>query len=420
MSLTIAELNEILQLPDATEWGFDKDFERSQESFRGVPEFMTMPFVRRYFPWVGGGDEHYAAFERVAAKVAACEALQLYAHHASKALFEYPIANNASFGRWPMPAALGDDAGMFDLMIAMSAIPMWAETHRKMGIPERYSRASATWLNGTLRIYNSAHPGFYGIDRTQVYWLRFNIDAKLFRIGRFEYMIDRFNAKFMPAIYRHKTTGKTVALCGDNWGLMPDGSRMFMKQEEANAPIHSKLEITADTATGFYINAAGFAVVDAPVTLELAEYAPVFAEGDFVPGMHIPGGGNMTVDAAYASWREALEFFPKYLGREVKGVCCNSWIFNPGLERELPDSNLAKLMRELYLFPEAGGGSDGLFFIFGKHAWDENNFKPDNSVRQAFFRIRNSGEMFRPGAMFILPQEMISGDGARYRRENYV
>ncbi len=414
--MQMLELLQALRLPEETAGGFEHNFDKSAASCCGVPEYMTMDFVRKYYPWVGGSSEHYAGFERVAAKVAESEALQLYAHHAHLALFVYHW-DDSNYAKWPpLTAVLGDDAGLFDFMTAMSAIPLWCEAHKKMGVPEEYSKASAQWLKGTLQIYNSAHPGCYGIDRSQTHWLRFNILGRLFRIGRFEYMTDDL-ADWMPCVLRHKTTGKVVALCGDNWGLQADGMRSFLRADEAAMPFHTKLEITGETVKGTYISAAGHAVIDDERTLSLAEYDMVFKPGDFVPGMHIPGGGGMTVEKAYESWRQALEFFPKYLNRQVKGICCTSWIFNPSFERELPGSNLAKLMQEVYLFPERSWGRDGAFFIFGRSDGDFADYPRDNSVRQAFHRIIEAGETLHSGGMFILPAEINGGNGKNYRIE---
>ena len=417
MSLTMTEMLRQLQLPEPeAASGFANRFEESVTGFSGLPEYMTMEFVHRYYPWVGGDEKHYTAFERVAEKVAASEALQLYAHHAHNVLFVYPL-EECRFGSWPvLSTVLGDDSGMFDFMIAMSAIPMWAETHRKMGIPENYSRASAEWLNGTLRIYNSAHPGCYGIDRTQVYWLRFNIDGKLFRIGRFEYMIEELPG-YMPRVFRNKTTGKTIALCGDNWGLLGDGTRMFNKGAEETIPLRAKVTEKDNHVYGIRISPTGKAVINEICDLDLNEYEEILHKGDFTPGMHIPGGGGMTVEKAYASWQEALEFFPKYLNKTPKAISCLSWIFNSSFERELPDSNLAKLMRVVYLFPECSYGRDGAFFIFGRSDGDFSVYPQDNSVRKAFHRIVDAGELLKSGGMFILPQEIREHNGNRYRRE---
>lgn len=415
--MNIQQLLKDLKLPERSSDGFEKNFDRSMASFQGMPEHMTMDFVRRYYEWVKADPAHLGLFERVSDLVAGNEALQRYAHHVHNALYVYPM-EDCKYGAWPqLSALLGEKlCGIFDFMTAMSAIPLWCETHRRLGIPEKYSRASARWLNGTLQIYNSAHPGCYGIDRTQSYWLRWNIDARLFRIGRFEYMDDGLE-DWLPAVFRSRTTGRTVALCGDNWGLLPDGSRAFAVADEADAPLHTKLEITESQAVGTYISPAGFAVPGDVRTLDLTEYEPVFHPGDLILGMHIPGGGNMTLELAYESWREALEFFPKYLKKEVRGICCRSWILNPSFERELPESNLAKLMREVYLFPERSFGRDGAFFAFGRTDGDFSDYQRDNSLRRAFHRIVEAGELLKTGGMFILPPEILNHDCERYRIE---
>lgn len=416
MCMTITELLSELRLPAETTGGFELFFEDSLADFKGVPECMTMEFVRKYYPWTESDEKHYVGFERVAAKVAASPALQLYAHHAHKALFVYPEGDIA-YSNWPtLTEYLGEDSGYFDIMTALGAIPLWVETHKKMGIPEEYSRDSAKWLKGTLQIYNSAHPNQYGINRVQTYWLRWNVLGKLFRIGRFEYM-DKTLPEGMPAIYRHKESRQVVALCPDNWGLLEDGSRTYTQDEEPNAPIRTKLTFTENTVTGTYISPTGVAIPDDIRTLDLTEYETVFAPDDLLLDMHIPGGGGMTLDEAYDSWNKALEFGKKYLKKEVKGIYCYSWIFNPDFEQELPNSNLARLMQEVYLYPGLSHGGDGLFFIFGRSTGDMSTYQKDNSVRRAFHRIVESGRMLHSGGMFILPEEIKSRNCKKYRNE---
>ncbi len=402
---TASELFEQLNLPVDNLADFELNFEESVADFTGVPEHMTMEFVRKYYPWVGGDEAHYTVFERVANKVAQSVALQLYAHHAHKVLYVYE-AGKSNYPKWPLLTdALQDDNGMFDFMTAMSAIPLWCETHRKLGIPEEYSRASAQWLNGTLQIYNSARPNCYGIDRGQSYWLRFNIEGRLFRIGRFEYMIGE-KADRIPTVFRHKASGEVIALCGENWGLLEDGSRVFLTQDEEQAPIHTQLIFTDDTVTGTYISPTGVAVPDDVRTLSLSEYTRELDPESFLLDMHIPGGGAMSVDAAYESWHQSIEFFAKYLKKDVKGISCVSWIFNTDFIDELPNSNLSKLMQEVYLFPERRYGEDGMFFIFGKHEGSVLDCDCNNSIRQAFYNIVKSGKLLHTGGMFILPEEI--------------
>ena len=55
----MTEMLRQLQLPEPeAASGFANRFEESVTGFSGLPEYMTMEFVHRYYPWVGGDEKH--------------------------------------------------------------------------------------------------------------------------------------------------------------------------------------------------------------------------------------------------------------------------------------------------------------------------------------------------------------------------
>ena len=138
---------------------------------------------------------------------------------------------------------------------------------------------------------------------------------------------------------------------------------------------------------------------------------------DLVPGIHIPGGGGMKRVLIEDSLRKARDFFPKYFKRRVAGFSCFTWIFNPDFEEELPNSNLADFMREVYLFPFKSVGVEGLQFVFGKSSKDWSDFPADNSLRLAFHRLREAGKRLKAGGMFIDAATIDSFGTQKYRND---
>ena len=190
--------------------------------------------------------------------------------------------------------------------------------------------------------------------------------------------------------------------------------------DDSNEKIYKTATIVNDGKfiSGIPINPAGYAEVDRTATLDLSEYTPLWNSWDLVPGIHIPGGGGMTPEAVKDSLIQALDFFPRYFQRKVAAISCFSWIFNPDFEQELPDSNLAKFMQQVYLLPFASVGVEGLQFVFGRTDKDWSDYPADNTLRKAFHNLRKQGKRLKAGAMFI-EKDGIEAFGSMLYRKNY-
>ena len=274
------------------------------------------------------------------------------------------------------------------------------------------------YISGALDEYAAGNNGQLGFSSQKLHWLRHYIDGILFRIGRLEYMIQK-PQYYHPVVCRRNSDGHVIALCDHNWHLRKDGLLKFEDDSLNDVYRTATLFQDANSITGIPLNPAGFAEVDRTVTLNMSEYTPVWNCWDLVPGIHIPGGGGMTLESVQASLLEARDFFPRYFHRKVSAFTCVSWIFNNDFELELPDSNLAKFMREVYLFPFASYGVEGLQFVFGKADRDWSHYPSDNSLRKAFHRIRESGRRLKAGAMFIEARG-LENFGQQIYRQDYT
>ena len=309
-----------------------------------------------------------------------------------------------------------ETAGLLMIAAALGAVPRVEATYAKLGLPPHYALDTVHWLAGAIAEFEAGH-GCPGMSLTKPHWLRYYIEGRLFRVGRFEFMMQKPLA-YLPSLWRRKSDGALCALVPDEWRLRPDGLYQWSDEDPGDAVKRPMLEVTEKFVRGLPIDPRGFAEVGKRVTLDRAEWDEAFAPDDLVPGLHIPGGGGMTPEACRASLTEALEFFPRYFGREAAGVSCFSWIFNPDFERELPQSNLADLMRQVYLFPFPSVGVEGLMFVFGKQDADWSRYPADNSLRKAFHRLREAGRRLKAGGMF-LDAAGIRNYGTEFYRKRY-
>jgi hypothetical protein len=134
--------------------------------------------------------------------------------------------------------------------------------------------------------------------------------------------------------------------------------------------------------------------------------------------MHIPAGGGMTPERALDSFQKAVAFFSrKNPGKFREIFICHSWIFNTQFEEKMPDSNLAKLMRECYLFPHDSSGRDGMFFLFGRDYENLSQAPRDSSQRRAMLEILESGERLRTGGMLLFAEDLPRFGTQCYRND---
>jgi len=370
-----------------------------------APFFTDWKFLAEQSALAGIGEEVLLPLSEVAERIRAEEPLRLLAWHAHHTLCRGSAVS--SLAHWPeLNRVLGENCGIFYLIIGLSAIPVFAQTYRKLGIPEEYVAASTKWLGGTVDIYRSAHGGRPGHTRSQLHWMRNYIDGKLFRIGRFEFMNQLHPDSPAVFVYRSRTSGQVMALAAAGTACSADGFVLYEDQERREAAFVTRLTRDADTVSGNPVLPQGI-ILDRTVQLPSAEWENVLKPGDFTPGIHIPGGGAMTPEACRESLKEALRFYAAYFPEKpVKAFVCSSWIFNPDWEHLLPDSNLTKFLRSCYLYPQRSNGREGLFFLFGKDYGDTSEYPRDNSARRAMLNILESGGRLRREGMFFLPEEL--------------
>ena len=361
-----------------------------------MPEHLTMAFFRRWMPLLELNPAiPESRMESLSSAVRSNSALRIYANLLDGWLLRGVPGPDHRLLPYPVELLGEEGAGLFSLMAALAALPRIAETHARLGLDESYVRGIAKWIAGTTSIYGSAHHGIPGTDFRQHHWLVHSIDARLFRIGRFEFLIHTA-PDWIPALYRNRFSGRIEAFCRDGWRLDNDGFRC----DKGGTP--ATLEQEGSMLTGIPVDpATGRAVPGARRTIDLELHEPLLTPHEWVPSVHIPGGGGMTPELAGESLRSAARFFRRQFHKEIRVFVCESCILNPAWLELLPESNLAKFMRELFLFPAPPEERSGLFFVFGRDDGEFSSYPADNSLRRAFHRLHDSGGTFRAGGMFI-------------------
>jgi hypothetical protein len=151
------------------------------------------------------------------------------------------------------------------------------------------------------------------------------------------------------------------------------------------------------------------------IELDPNEWEEALAPGDPVLDLHIPAGGGMHLAVAKESFERAFRFFSDRFGFRAGAVVCRSWIFNTQLEERLPESNLAALMRNVYLLPCRSSGTDGLFFVFCRTYERLDDYPQNTRLERTLVDVLRGGGRLRSAGMLLMREDVSSLGSETYR-----
>ncbi|NLE55653.1 MAG: DUF5596 domain-containing protein [Lentisphaerae bacterium] len=372
----------------------------------GGPHFLAADFIRRCCAATGMDAGVEAELLAVAAVVRADESLAQLAWHCHWRVFRAPAPCPPQ--QWPEPACLGERRGLLYLLAAIAYVPMVYDHHQRLGVPEATTRETlqqvAHFCNYNYRRGYGGRPGIY---LNQMSWMRHYTREPYFRLGRLEFWLEPMKRDM--TVYRHRQTGQVVAFPPAGTRFSADGYRYAREEDYAGEDSWlSELSLANGCVCGTPISPHGYARRE-KVALSLADWELVLSKGDDSLSMHIPSGGNMSLDACRDSLLRARNFFRKYFpDRPVRAVNCASWIFNNQLQEILPaTANLVQFQRELYLCPVPSSAWDGLWFVFLKNGpFDLKDAPRDTDLQRRILDFLATGRRWRAGGMFFLLDDL--------------
>ncbi len=318
---------------------------------------------------------------------------------------------------WPtLRAFLGDDAGIFYLVVALGFMPSIQAYHRRLGLPASVSEATVQQVARYCDNHRRGR-GRIGVYIKQFSWLANYMPPNLyFRIGRFEFWKRPF--QLSARVFRRRSDGATVALSPGGLSFTADGNRCLTGMPEPPGSWTSIYEETDQAFTGTLVTPWGRGV-RGQARLPREAWICVLRPGDPILDMHIPNGGQMTPEAAADSLREAFRFFnARFPDPPVTAIASCSWIFSNQIDECLPpEANLAQLIRRLYLLPCASGANNGLWHVF----LQDDGFNPatarrDTSLQRAILDyLARSANPWHSNAMFILGADLDTPGTDTYR-----
>jgi hypothetical protein len=327
-------------------------------------------------------------------------------------------------------ARLGERTSLFYLLAYMAALPSVEARYHQLGVGmDIFDDTMKDFLNYLGDFYD-LH-GYWGY--AQFAWIWRHLTCELFRLGRLQYMLAPFHSAVTAFRRKSSADGRqqkpvqspSLGADGDLAGLdivlLADPSQPLRADGYAfGAGLHLSGDDTSSAQAwkpAYEESTAGWhghlvtpygCVRPQVVFLPRLEWDLILQEGNTVLDLHIPRRDPLTAETCSASYRQALEFFPRvFPARPWKALYCHTWFFTPQLQSFLPpESNIVKFQREFYLYPFPGSVGFLWSFVFGEKYPDPATAPRDTSLRRAVLDwIGQDKEIFDlPGVMFHDPE----------------
>lgn len=388
----------------------EEDWAATQQSFPpSGPDFLDPSFVDGACRAACLPDDIRAAAVAAARRAGANAALQAFAWHCHVTLFRPGRYDRNAVWGWPrLDGVLGQDAGLFYLLVLLTGMPALRERYRQRDIPQRVACDTLSDIERWLRLYRQ-EAGVWGLTPRALTWLRNHVQGQLYQLARLQHQLNEFHCDVY--VYRHRVDGTVVALSDDGVRYRADGQYDGAGGvSDPSGAWTATLTRTASYVAGYPIAPRGHAVRQLR-HLPGAEWEELLAPGDPVLQLHIPDGSPMDFDACGDSFRQALEFFPRHFpDHRFRAFACSSWLLDAQLQHLLPPaSNLVRFQREMYLLPAPGDGRSTLERVFGGVPERIDRAPQRTTLQRALVTHLASGGHLRGGRCFLLRDDVRWG-----------
>ena len=405
-----------LHLPEESHAGIVRGW---GDSFINMPdpiEFLQEHYIREICAYLDVEQTTCGFLLETAAKILASKPLTTFTWHMYYRLLTPSFSfgcHPGGFGDWgPLTEVLGKHADAQILLCTFAAVGEAKKRYEALGYPP-------SLIRDTLSVFKPCcdphiDPGkLPGGKLPSFSWMRLYLTCRLFQLGRFNYKLMETNP--FGIVLRHRKNGNKIMLMEAGTKCNADGFMLQKDDPLEQGGWTNSLEEKDSSFCGNPVNPAGFALRNI-YEFSKREWEVLLRPGDIMIDMHIPTGGKMTPEACLDSFRKAFAFFKQQQPGTFKPVIIShSWIFNTQFEQMLPESNLASLMRECFLFPNKSTGRDGMYFLFGRDYDDLSQAPHNTSVRRAMLSVLEQGKRLRNGGMLFFEEDLEAFGSAPYR-----
>jgi hypothetical protein len=347
-----------------------------------------------------------------AARIAADEYVVAFFWYCRYRILNDPSMTLSWEEQWPpLDAYLGQEAGLVNVLVMLSAVPEMRQTYRRLGIPDDIVRDTVSdlrlWMETDLYYQRYRR---WGITPWIARWLCHHWQGKILQLGRLQFSPGVFGGHLRA--YRHRKRREVVAIAEAGIRFAADGNAWCSYCGNENEVWTSRLEDEQGAVTGNPITPDGFAQRQLR-RLAFDEWEPALAPGDDILIFHIPAGQPMAFDECGESFRRAMQVFPRYFPEfKFRGFTTGTWLLDARLQTLLaPESNIVRMQRETYLFPGLQGDNQEYYQrIFGWGVTDINSVPWKTSLQKTIGAYLNNGGHFHGGYCFLLREDLSWGD----------
>jgi len=385
-----------------------------EESQQNVPDgtlfFLDRQFINDTCAYLSLPPELAASAVDAGKRISDDAALRALAWHAHHRMFE----QSKKIANWPaLYEALGEDAGLFYLLVLISGLPQLLEHYDLRAIPEEVRRDTLADLLLYIHQYHKRH-GRWGLD--SLYgggWLARHFRGQIYQLGRLQFGYRSFPGRFRA--FRNHKSGAVTVVAESGSEFRSDGQLNGAGGvAKSSGTWISRLSENATEVVGSPIDPATGCAQKLPRHLNINEWEPVLMPGDPCLDIHIPQGPAITAERCRSSFEAAVEFFPKhYPEKPFKAFLCNSWLCDPQLASYLePDSNIVRFQREFYLLPTDSDAWSAVRYVFGIdipygsiERLDTNALPRNNSLQRALIEHLEAGGHWRKAEALLLLED---------------
>ena len=301
----------------------------------------------------------------------------------------------------PTPTVSLRHAALYPLVLMLGCVPVSRRNCAERGIPESlYLPVADRALKNQMALFaeGDAHIADFPWDMNFYTGVIFLLDRFYFIAVPYEDEVD---------FWRNRRMGSVVGLMTKETAFRRDGQYDGLNTVHDRDAFASQYRETKESVTANPVNPAGFLERET-VVLNRAEWQRVLHRGDMVLGFHIPSGPGYEPERFRISSVMALDFFRSYFPEwDIKGIWSESWLYDPRLSLFLDAdrSNIARMQRQMYLYPMDWGDGMLKYELFGSESVDVNTFEPKTGLQRQAVAYMRAGGRFGTGGMVVLKEE---------------
>ena len=224
-----------------------------------------------------------------------------------------------------------------------------------------------------------------------------------------------------PVLYRHVTSGRVLMLWPAGDRVRRDGQLDGVNGITDPKAFETTLNEDGDSLTGCPVNPAGL-IREQQVRLMKKEWQPALQPGQMTLAAHIPGGEGYTPQRWKASMEQARAFFDRYFPElHTRGFCSESWLYDPGLYRLLPeDGRIMSVQQQFYNFPTREGDSMIKLEVFGDSKPDFSALEMKTSLQTKLRDSLLKGARYHTTGMAVLNEDLPRFGSRPYQTEQDI